>query len=189
MKDLTQRKQGDVNGTFETVLKAQMNRGLYYKLHKAKGEIGKVSKNAKNPFFKSNYADLNSLIEAVEPVLLKYDLILLQPIIDNVVHSQIIDIESGDMVSSHLRLPVIADPQKLIASITYYRRGTLQSLLSLQAVDDDGNSSSKSVKETKKTITDIDFNRGVEKMEVTAFKKLMQGYELTDTQTTTLKTL
>jgi len=41
----------------------------------------------------------------------------------------------------------------------------------------------------KKTISDIDFNRGVEKMEVTAFKKLMQGYELTDTQTAILKAL
>jgi hypothetical protein len=36
-------------------------------------------------------------------------------------------------------LPNLQDPQKLGSAITYYRRYTLQSLLGLQAEDDDGN--------------------------------------------------
>ena len=37
-----------------------------------------------------------------------------------------------------MKLPEILDPQKIGSAVTYFRRGTLQSLLSLQAIDDDG---------------------------------------------------
>jgi len=122
---------------------------IWYKLWCAKQEIGKITKGSNNPFFKSKYADLNTIIEAVEPILHKYNLLLLQPIQGNHVCSQIIDIETGERIESSLELPNIQDPQKLIASITYYRRGSLQTMLSLQAVDDDGNEASKAVKEQK----------------------------------------
>lgn len=125
-------------------MESKMN--IYQRLFAAKKEIGKVVKSSSNPFFKSKYADLNALIDAVEPALNEHDLILLQPIIDGCVHTQIIDIATGQMISSWLQLPTIADPQKLIACITYYRRGTLQSLLSLQAIDDDGNHAAAQVK-------------------------------------------
>jgi len=54
------------NETFETILENR-KQSIYFKLHKAKLEIGKVKKGSNNQFFKSKYADLNSLIEAVEP--------------------------------------------------------------------------------------------------------------------------
>jgi len=151
---------------------------------------------------------LNSLIEAVEPTLLKYDLILLQPVIDNKVVTQIIDIETGDKIESYLTLPIITDPQKIIASITYFRRGTLQSLLSLQAVDDDGNESKRSVEQKqkkisiglnnygkeKKTISNDRFERGVEKvandkLTKEAFLKMLEGFELSELQKSALKLL
>ena len=43
---------------------------------------------------------------------------------------------------SSIPLGDITDPQKLGGAITYYRRYTLQSLLGLQAEDDDGNTAS-----------------------------------------------
>ena len=49
-------------------------------------------------------------------------------------------------MESSLELPAIIDPQKLLSCITYYRRGTLVSLLSLQAIDDDGEAASKAPK-------------------------------------------
>ena len=67
------------------------------KLHKAKQSIKKVAKNAKNPHFKNNYADINALIDEVEPVLLENNLLLLQPIEDGYVFSRIIDIDSGEI--------------------------------------------------------------------------------------------
>jgi hypothetical protein len=132
--------------TFEQALdQVQARNNIYFKLWKAKQEIGKVVKGNDNPFFKSKYADLNSILEAVEPSLHKYELIILQPCIGNLVETQIIDCESGDMVTSSLILPEISDPQKRIAAVTYFRRATLQSLLSLQAVDDDGNEARKGI--------------------------------------------
>lgn len=127
---------------------------IYQKLWRAKQEIGKVVKGNDNPFFKSRYADLNTILEAVEPSLFKHGLILLQPCVDNIVESQIIDCETGDMVTSSLVLPEITDPQKKIASVSYYRRATVQSLLSLQAVDDDGNTATEAIKTQKPSITD-----------------------------------
>lgn len=113
------------------------------KLLEAKKEIGKVSKNAKNPHFKNTYADVNALIEAVEPILHTHGLLLLQPIIENNVVTRIIDVESGESIESSLPLPQGLNPQQLGSAVTYFRRYTLQSLLSLQATDDDGNDASK----------------------------------------------
>ncbi len=113
--------------------------GIYVKLWKAKHEIKGVTKGKDNPYFKSKYADLNAILDAVEPILLKYNLIVLQPILEGQVVTQIIDIETGEKVESKLLLPILNDPQKQIAGVTYFRRATLQSLLSLQAVDNDGN--------------------------------------------------
>jgi hypothetical protein len=55
------------------------------------------------------------------------------------VYSKLICIDGTGGVISALKLPEIADPQKLGSCITYYRRYTLASLLGLQAVDDDAN--------------------------------------------------
>jgi len=161
--------------------------GIYFKLWKSKQEIGKVAKGKDNPFFKSKYADLNALLEATEPILLKYDLIVLQPIIDGQVCTRIIDIENGDFVESSLMLPVVSDPQKQIAGVTYFRRATLQSLLSLQAVDDDGNTVSEAVKKTKPTITNDRFENGLKQvdngdMSKDEFKKILLNFQLSESQ-------
>ena len=165
--------------------------GLYPKLHAAKQKIGKVVKNANNPHFKKSYADINSLLETVEPILLEHGLLLLQPIIDGYVNTMIIDIDNGDSVSSSLRLPDVLDPQKLIGATTYYRRASLQSLMSLQAIDDDGNEISATVKNTKPTITQERFENGLTqiaegKLTPEAFKQALSGFQLTELQTKSL---
>lgn len=112
-------------------------------LSNVKKEVGKLSKTETNPFFKSKYFDINSLIEQVEPLLEKNGLLLLQPILNGVVISEIYHIETSQYVSSAIALGNITDPQKLGSAITYYRRYTLQSLLGLQAEDDDANKASQ----------------------------------------------
>lgn len=124
-------------------------KNIYQKLHEAKLEIGKVAKNAKNPHFKNTYADLNALIEAVEPILLDKGLVLLQPIKEGRVFTIITDIESSDCIESYIDLPNNLNPQQLGSAVTYFRRYTLQSLMSLQAVDDDGQHASQPVKVQK----------------------------------------
>ena len=115
---------------------------IYKKLHEAKKEIGVVKKNAKNPHFKNTYADLNALIDAVEPILLEKGLIMLQPIKDGKVYTQIIDIDTFESVESWIDLSPNLTAQALGSQITYYRRYTLQSLMSLQSDDDDGQKAS-----------------------------------------------
>ena len=114
------------------------NKSIYSNLLEAKKEIGIVSKNAKNPHFKNTYADINALIEAVEPILLDHGLVLLQPIRDGKQYTEIHDAESGEKVESYLDLNMSLAPQAQGSAITYFRRYTLQSLLSLRADDDDG---------------------------------------------------
>ena len=143
---------------------------IYKNLFEAKKEIGKITKDSKNPFFKSNYLSLNGLIDAVDDVLNKHNLILLQPILDSNVVTKIVDIESNEEIISAIQLPSISDPQKLGSAITYYRRYTLQSLLGLQAEDDDGNSATKQViEERKPALTNEQFNKTLlaEKSQIT----------------------
>ena len=116
---------------------------IYKQLLEVQKEVGAISKDSKNPFFKSKYFDINKLIEVVNPVLSKHGLVLLQPIEDNKVYSKIFDAnaEKGEKlcVESSLELPNLTDPQKIGSAISYYRRYTLSSLLGLQAEDEDGN--------------------------------------------------
>ena len=126
---------------------------IYTKLFEAKKEIGKISKDSKNPFFKSKYFDINSLLEHVEPILQKHNLLLLQPITEGKVRTEIIDVETGEKVISEIALPQLNDPQKLGSCVSYYRRYTTQSLIGLQATDDDANLASKKTP-VKKEYTD-----------------------------------
>jgi hypothetical protein len=109
------------------------------KLFALQQEIGAISKDANNPFYKSKYFDINSLLKQLQPLLKKHKLLLIQPIEEDMVYSKILCIEGTGGVISGLKLPELNDPQKLGSAITYYRRYTLQSLLALQAEDDDGN--------------------------------------------------
>jgi len=126
-----------------------MKTNIYNKLLKVQTEIGAISKDTKNPFYNSKYFDINSLLRQVMPLLQKQELVLIQPIQDGQVKSVIIDTEGGS-VESTMFLPEINDPQKLGSAITYYRRYTLQSLLALQAEDDDGNATVNQVSEVQK---------------------------------------
>ena len=118
---------------------------IFTKLQMLQKEIGAVSKDATNPFYKSKYFDINSLIKQLQPLLEKNNLVLLQPIESDYetnteyVVTKIICPDTEKSIESRKKLSTQNDPQKLGSEITYYRRYTLQSLLALQAEDDDGN--------------------------------------------------
>lgn len=138
---------------------------LLSKIAMVKTEIGTLSKNASNPFFKSKYLDLGEILTNLEPLLVKHNLLLLQPITSVCVSTEIYDTETGDKITSCIPLPQISDPQKIGSAITYYRRYSLQSLLALQTDDDDGNKASQPVKkqpfeilESSKTLKELTEN-------------------------------
>lgn len=122
---------------------------IYQNLFEAKKHIGKISKDSKNPFFKSKYFDINGLLNAVEPVLSENGLLLLQPIEDGKVITKIVNVADGVTIQSEMLLPNLTDAQKLGSAITYFRRYTAQSLLGLQAEDDDANLASRKPKPKK----------------------------------------
>lgn len=134
----------------------------YEKLAKAKKEMGKVFKNSKNPHFKSNYADINALLDTVEPILLENGLLLLQPILNNKVITRIIDVETGEALESIIELDGTMNAQQRGSQITYYRRYTLQSLLSLSTTDDDGN---LAVQTSKPLMSDKQYNSFIERLQ------------------------
>lgn len=126
------------------------NKSIYSKLLQVSKEIDPISKDSTNPFFKSAYFDINKLISVIRPVLSKNGLVLLQPISEGKQYSIIIDAETSEQIESSIDLPKIQDPQKLGSAITYFRRYTLQSLLGLEAEDDDGNKAAKKIEEERK---------------------------------------
>jgi len=123
---------------------------LYQKIAKAKYNFDTILKSADNPFFKSKYANLNSIMDAIIPALTAEGLLLLQPVNGFDVITMIVDIETCESVESRLTIPAtIVDPQKMLAAVTYLRRGGVQSLLNLQAEDDDGNSIGEAANKNK----------------------------------------
>lgn len=116
------------------------------KILKIQTEIGVLSKDQENPFFKSKYLDINGLLAQLLPLLAKHGLTVIQPINPDIHGEPSLDtvIYEGDkqVIHSSFRLPKLEDPQKMGSAITYYRRYALQSLFLLQAQDDDGNHAS-----------------------------------------------
>ena len=166
---------------------------IYSKIAAVKSEIGTLTKKSDNPFFKSKYLELSDLLLAVEPLLEKNGLLLMQPVRDGKVWSEIYDIETGEVVQSYLDLPNIADPQKIGGACTYFRRYTLVCLLSLQAVDDDGNEASKAPKK-KPALSQDRFQSGLDKVNegtltLKQFQEVCSKYELTDVQSKSLMLL
>lgn len=111
----------------------------------AQSEMGSATKDAKNPFFKSTYADLNAIREAVLPVLNKHKISVLQPTVmvgDTPFVETVLLHESGEFISSITE--IIADKannaQSAGSGISYARRYGLQSLVCVGAEDDDGES-------------------------------------------------
>lgn len=107
-------------------------------LNKAQAEFMVAKKDAKNPFFKSKYATLNAVYEAVAEALLKNGLSVIQPIVGDAVETTLIH-TSGQFITSSC--PIVCakqnDPQAMGSAITYARRYSLASLLGVMTDEDD----------------------------------------------------
>ncbi|AGR48548.1 Erf-like ssDNA annealing protein [Anabaena phage A-4L] len=114
---------------------------LYTALLTAKSKFPKIIKNKTNPHFRNKYADLDSILDAVEKVLFSNGLFITQTIENYNLVTRIIHAETGQELKSSYPLPEGLDSQKFGGAITYARRYDLCALLSITADDDDdGNS-------------------------------------------------
>ena len=116
---------------------------IYQKLLAAKKDFTAISKDHKNPHFKSEYYDINDIHKMVDPIFHEHGLMVLNPIVEGKMVTQIVDVETGDKLESSFKIEYNANPQKVGSEITYLRRYLLSSLIGLKAEDDDGNLASK----------------------------------------------
>jgi hypothetical protein len=114
----------------------------------AQAEMKAAKKDSVNPHYKSHYADLESVIEAVKAPLNKNGIVYMQtniPSTDGLTIETTLIHTSGEYISSSIWLPVGRnDAQAFGSAQTYGRRYGLQSICGLAAADDDGNDAVKS---------------------------------------------
>lgn len=109
--------------------------------------VGKIKKDSNNPFFKSKYADLSDIQDAIQGPLNESGLVISQlPMGKNELTTILIHAESGEFIMGTYEMtPVKSDPQSIGSCITYQKRYALSAILNLNLdKDDDGNEASKS---------------------------------------------
>ena len=112
-------------------------------LCQAQKEMGGAVKDSSNPFFKSSYADLSSVIKAIKDSFAANGLSYTQfPVREenSAGVETILMHESGQWIKSSYTLPLTKfDAQSAGSCLTYARRYALQAIAGIPAVDDDGN--------------------------------------------------
>lgn len=127
-------------------------------LVEAQRHIGAAQKDADNPFFKSRYADLGSVMAVCKSPLLASGISVLQSIDTDdqgLLLETILLHESGEFIASRMRIDppqrmvtpkpnepsftpyLTPDPQAVGSAISYARRHALQALVFIPSVDDD----------------------------------------------------
>src|SRR4029077_1225993 len=105
-------------------------------LAKAQGAMNNASMNRINPHFKSKYADLAALWDAVRKPLSDNGLSVVQIIRDGRLHTMLLH-TSGQRLCSDYPLPATARPQEMGSALTYARRYSLSALVGIAADEDD----------------------------------------------------
>lgn len=114
----------------------------------AQGELKPVPRDKENPYFKSKYADLASIVEVAAPILSRHGLAVVQMpgfiegtevLTTSIMHS------SGEWVSEQMPLFITKrDAQGIGSAITYARRYAYGSAVGIVTdEDDDGNQASQ----------------------------------------------
>lgn len=108
-------------------------------------KVNKIPKDSSNPFFKSKYASLSAILDAITDPLNESGLSFCQFPSGEHGLTTILMHTSGEWISSEYSMrPSKDDPQGVGSAITYQRRYALAAILGLNIdEDDDGNAASK----------------------------------------------
>jgi len=135
------------------MLKSDSIDNLAAALAKAQGAIEHAAKDAANPFFRTKYADLASVWDAIRKPLAENGLSIAQPVMvegSAVTVTTILMHESGQWISSDLTMQAqrqlkdgggwekLDTPQAIGSVITYARRYALAAMAGVAPEDDDG---------------------------------------------------
>ena len=111
------------------------------------GKLTYAKKDSANPFFKSKYADLESVWDACRDLLSANGLAVVQLpgeyFEGTMALTTIITHSSGEWISQQMSLPVTKpDAQGAGSALTYMRRYALAAVVGVVQADDDGNAAS-----------------------------------------------
>lgn len=116
-------------------------------LIQVQSNIEGISKDAVNPFFKSKYATLSSVLDVAKEILNKNNILIIQsphiliygPVLITTLYH-----DSGQWMRSYTPIFLTKnDSQGLGGAITYLRRYSLTAMLGISEYDDDGNGACK----------------------------------------------
>lgn len=148
--------------------KSESIKNLAMALNKAQAAMGGATKDSKNPFFKSSYADLGSVVAAIKEPFATNGLSYTQfPIEDGgrIGVETILMHESGEWMSNSFTVNLTKqDAQGAGSAITYARRYALQAIAGIPSEDDDGNAASqgnRSQQAAKNPVDQVDRTKAV----------------------------
>jgi len=125
-------------------------KNIYQKLSEFQSIVGKLRKDQKNPFYKSNYADLNQVLEMSKEPLKKVGLSFIQspqitdsglPYLETLLF--VIENPIDRLISRLLLVLGKEDMMGMGSALTYARRYSLVTILGLEQEDDDGCATAK----------------------------------------------
>lgn len=129
---------------------SKANPELFAAISVAQGKIENATKNAQNPHFRSNYADLAEVLNTVRPVFSEEGLSIIQSTEfdgELVSVSTVIAHKAGGYITSRASCkPAKTDAQGVGAATTYLRRYSAAAIAGIAQEDDDGNSAAHSGK-------------------------------------------
>ena len=112
----------------------------------AQGRYKAAVKDSLNPHFKSRYADLASVTDAIREALVSVSIAPIQRLTSkqaSVTCQTILAHKSGQWIADEFTVPVLKpDAQGFVAAATYARRASLSAMAGVAPEDDDGNEAS-----------------------------------------------
>jgi hypothetical protein len=128
-------------------------------LSTVQGKLTHAKKDSANPFFKSKYADLESVWDACRDLLAHNGLAVAQfpgtysDLDKSMSLTTILMHGSGEWISQEMSVPVSkVDPQGAGSALTYMRRYALAAVIGVVQADDDGNAASSPTKTVNKPV-------------------------------------
>jgi hypothetical protein len=116
------------------------------------GKLTHAVKDSANPFFKSKYADLESVWDSCRSLLSENGLAVMQfpgtysDLDKSMSLTTMLTHSSGEYISQEMSVPVTkADAQGAGSALTYMRRYALAAVVGVVQADDDGNAASNPI--------------------------------------------
>lgn len=134
--------------------KSESIKNLAIALAKFQGEVNNPSNTAENPFYRSKYAPLDTVLNTVRPILSKYGLSVVQaPSTEgnNITIATTLIHESGEYMEFP---PLSLKMDKVTAqgagsAITYARRYAISAILGISSEDDDDGNHAETISKSK----------------------------------------